>query len=72
MYVCMYVCVYVCVRVSVCVCVYVCMYICVHERMYEMMDEFVKIGKISNYGVSVFTLSEAMSAIKFPNVKNCI
>ena len=35
-----------------------------------MMDEFVKIGKISNYGVSVFTLSEAMSAIKFPNVKS--
>lgn len=44
--------------------------ICSKKELYEMMDEFVKIGKISNYGVSVFTLSEAMSAIKFPNVKS--
>tara|TARA_B100002052_G_scaffold298967_1_gene334476 strand:+ start:615 stop:1595 length:981 start_codon:yes stop_codon:yes gene_type:complete len=44
--------------------------ICSKKELYEMMDEFVKIGKISNYGVSVFNLSEAMSAIKFPNVKS--
>tara|TARA_E500000331_G_C17261869_1_gene715584 strand:+ start:295 stop:1275 length:981 start_codon:yes stop_codon:yes gene_type:complete len=44
--------------------------ICSKKELYEMMDEFVKIGKISYYGVSVFNLSEAMSAIKFPNVKS--
>tara|TARA_B100000989_G_scaffold297479_1_gene283362 strand:+ start:444 stop:1424 length:981 start_codon:yes stop_codon:yes gene_type:complete len=44
--------------------------ICSKKELYEMMDEFVKIGKISHYGLSVFNLSEAMSAIKFPNVKS--
>ena len=34
------------------------------------MDEFVKKGKILHYGVSVFNLSEAIAAIKFPNVKS--
>ena len=44
--------------------------ICSKKELYEMMDEFVKKGKIAYYGVSVFTISEAMSAIKFPNVKS--
>ena len=44
--------------------------ICSKKELYEMMDEFVKIGKIAHYGVSVFNLSEALSAIKFPNVKS--
>ena len=44
--------------------------ICSKKELYEMMDEFVKKGKISYYGVSVFTISEAMNAIKFPNVKS--
>jgi aryl-alcohol dehydrogenase-like predicted oxidoreductase len=35
-----------------------------------MMDEIVKKGKISYYGVSVFNISEAMDAIRFPNVKS--
>jgi aryl-alcohol dehydrogenase-like predicted oxidoreductase len=44
--------------------------ICSKKELYEMMDEFVKKGKISYYGVSVFTISEALSAIKFSNVKS--
>ncbi len=43
---------------------------CSREETYEMMDEIVKKGKISNYGVSVEKVSEAMDAIKFPNVKS--
>ena len=34
------------------------------------MDEIVKKGKISNYGVSVHKISDAMEAIKFPHVKS--
>ena len=34
------------------------------------MDEIVKKGKIANYGVSVHKISDAMEAIKFPNVKS--
>ena len=44
--------------------------ICSKKELYEMMDEFVKKGKILHYGVSVFNISEALSAIKFPNVKS--
>ena len=44
--------------------------LCSKRELYEMMDEFKKIGKIAHYGVSVFNLSEAMSAVKFPNVKS--
>ncbi len=44
--------------------------LCSKRELYEMMDEFKKIGKIAHYGVSVFNLSEAMNAIKFPNVKS--
>ena len=35
-----------------------------------MMDEIVKKGKIKYYGVSVEKVSEALDAIKFPNVKS--
>lgn len=44
--------------------------ICSKKELYEMMDELVKKGKISYYGVSVFTIAEAMAALKFPNVKS--
>ena len=44
--------------------------ICSKKETFEMMDEFVKKGKIANYGISVYNLSEAMEAIKFPNVKS--
>ncbi len=37
---------------------------------YQVMDEIVKKGKIANYGVSVHKISDAMEAIKFPNVKS--
>lgn len=40
------------------------------KEVYEMLDEFVKKGKISAYGVSVFKISEAMQALQFPNVKS--
>ena len=35
-----------------------------------MMDEMIKKGKILKYGVSVEKVSEAIDAIKFPNVKS--
>ncbi len=44
--------------------------ICSKKETFEMMDEFVKKGKIANYGVSVYNLSEAIESIKFPNVKS--
>jgi len=44
--------------------------ICPKKETYEMMDEFAKLGKIANYGVSVEKVSEAMDAIQFPNVKS--
>ena len=44
--------------------------LCSKKEIYEMMDELVKKGKIAYYGVSVFTISEAMQAIQFPNVKS--
>ena len=44
--------------------------LCSNEELYEMMDEIVKKGKISYYGVSVFNLSEAIDAIQFSNVKS--
>ena len=37
---------------------------------FELMDEIVKKGKISNYGVSVYNLSEAYEAMKYKNVKS--
>ncbi len=44
--------------------------ICGKKETYEMMDELVSKGKIKHYGVSVEKVSEAMDAIKFPNVKS--
>jgi aryl-alcohol dehydrogenase-like predicted oxidoreductase len=44
--------------------------VCSKKETYEMMDEIVKKGKISYYGVSVEKVSEAMDAIQFPNVKS--
>jgi|TARA_B100001964_G_scaffold108643_1_gene121341 aryl-alcohol dehydrogenase-like predicted oxidoreductase len=44
--------------------------ICAKKETYEMMDEIVKKGKIAHYGVSVWKISDAMEAIKFPNVKS--
>ena len=44
--------------------------ICPKKETYEMMDTILKKGKIANYGVSVEKVSEAMDAIKFPNVKS--
>ena len=40
------------------------------NETFEIMDEFIKKGKIANYGVSVHTLDDALEAIKFPNVKS--
>ena len=40
------------------------------KETYEIMDEIVKKGKIINYGVSVWKVSDAMEAIKNPNVKS--
>ena len=44
--------------------------ICGKPETYEMMDEIVKKGKIKYYGVSVEKVSEALDAIKHPNVKS--
>lgn len=41
-----------------------------NQETYEMMDGIVKKGKIANYGVSVHQVSDAMEAIKNPNVKS--
>jgi len=40
------------------------------KETFEMMDEIVKKGKIAHYGVSVFKISEAIEAMKNPNVKS--
>jgi len=44
--------------------------ICKDSKTFEKMDQLIKKGKIANYGVSVFNLSEAYEAIKFKNVKS--
>ncbi len=44
--------------------------ICGKKETYEMMDVLVSKGKIKHYGVSVEKVSEAMDAIRFPNVKS--
>lgn len=40
------------------------------KETYEIMDNLVKKGKIEHYGVSVYKISDAMEAIKNPNVKS--
>lgn len=42
----------------------------VNERTHDIMNYLIKKGKIANYGVSVHTISDAMEAIKFKNVKS--
>ena len=44
--------------------------LCKKKETYELMDEIVKKGKVANYGVSVWKISDAMEAIKFKNVKS--
>ena len=40
------------------------------KETFDMMDEIVKKGKIAHYGVSVHKISDAVEAIKNPNVKS--
>ena len=42
----------------------------IHEKTHNIMNYLIKKGKVSNYGVSVHTISDAMEAIKFKNVKS--
>jgi len=44
--------------------------ICKKKETYDKMDLLVKKGKIGNYGISVYNLSEAYEAIKFKNIKS--
>ncbi len=44
--------------------------ICKQPETFEKMDKLIKKGKILNYGVSVYNLSEAYEAIKYENVKS--
>jgi len=40
------------------------------KETFDTMDKIVKKGKVANYGVSVWKISDAMEAIKNPNVKS--
>ena len=40
-----------------------------HPEIFAMMDDFIKEGKISFYGVSVEKVEEAIKAVEFPNVQ---
>ena len=42
----------------------------INQQTHDIMNNLVKKGKIANYGVSVHTISDAMEAIKFKNVKS--
>jgi len=44
--------------------------ICKNSETFEKMDEIVKKGKVANYGISVYNLSESFEAIKFKNIKS--
>ena len=44
--------------------------LCSKPETYEFIDNFVKKGKVANYGVSVWNVSDALEAIKFKNVKS--
>ena len=44
--------------------------ICSNKETYELVDEIVKKGKVANYGVSVWKVSDALEAIKYKNVKS--
>jgi aryl-alcohol dehydrogenase-like predicted oxidoreductase len=43
---------------------------CSKIETFEKMDDLVKKGKIGHYGISVYNLSEAYEAIKYPNIKS--
>ncbi len=43
---------------------------CADPKTYELLENFIKKGKIANYGLSVWNISDAMEAIKFENVKS--
>ena len=44
--------------------------VCSKAETYETIDRLVKKGKVANYGVSVWKISDALEAIKFKNVKS--
>ena len=44
--------------------------VCKKEETFEKMDQIVRKGKIANYGVSVYNLSEAFESMKFTGVKS--
>ncbi len=44
--------------------------VCKKPETFKKMDQLIKKGKILNYGVSVYNLSEAYEAIKYKNVKS--
>lgn len=44
--------------------------LCGINLLHETMDRFVKKGKIKHYGLSVYNLEEAYSALNFKNVKS--
>ena len=44
--------------------------VCSNAETYETIDRLVKKGKVANYGVSVWKISDALEAIKFKNVKS--
>ena len=44
--------------------------VCSNPKIHASMDEFVRKGKIANYGVSVWNVYDALEVIKFKNVKS--
>ena len=43
---------------------------CSNENLYNIFENIRKKGKVKYFGISVFSLKEALEAIKFPNVKS--
>lgn len=41
-----------------------------HPEIFGMLDDFVKVGKLRYYGVSVEKIEEALKAIEYPNVQS--
>lgn len=41
-----------------------------HAEVFGALDDFVKVGKLRFYGVSVETIEEALKAIEYPNVQS--
>lgn len=42
--------------------------VCQKAETYELMDRLVESGKIRHYGISVYSMSEALAAIENPNI----